>query len=236
MRIVKVDIPKDIVKWGLKPIKMDRLGQIVLLAGKNGSGKSRVLRQLSSTISKKPVKSSIKNAENFIPIYKAEIAQLERDNNLSQQRQTRRQRIGTLPNKDLNRLRIADLEKQIKIMQGDLEWNYVSTDILAENYSPINFVPKQVILQDTQELNRGRIYTEANLSTIVGTEDLWRATIPKIQLVQDRWWNATHQSMAVNKDEIDIATQDYSRLNALIKIFLDVELSRNLQGDAVLFG
>lgn len=44
MRIIEVDLPERYLNYGLGNIKMNRLGQVVLLAGKNGSGKSRLIK------------------------------------------------------------------------------------------------------------------------------------------------------------------------------------------------
>ena len=66
MKITKVNIPKDLIKNGLERVNMDRLGQIVLLAGKNGSGKSRLLNLIASTISSKPRKSQAIDAKKSI--------------------------------------------------------------------------------------------------------------------------------------------------------------------------
>lgn len=62
MKITKVNIPKS-VGDGLGDIEMDRLGHIVLLAGKNGSGKTRILAKIFATLDEKPSKNFIDNAQ-----------------------------------------------------------------------------------------------------------------------------------------------------------------------------
>ena len=52
MRITKVDIPKSSVKDGLEEIKLDKLSSIVLIAGKNGSGKTRILNKIFKKLNK----------------------------------------------------------------------------------------------------------------------------------------------------------------------------------------
>lgn len=66
MRITKVEIPKDLIDNGLEHVKMDKLGQIVLLAGKNGSGKTRLLDLIFNEIAKKPKKNDINLLEDEI--------------------------------------------------------------------------------------------------------------------------------------------------------------------------
>src|SRR5258708_7233067 len=62
MRITKINIPKAAgLNDGLEDIKMNKLGQVVLIAGKNGAGKTRILNKIFDTIKSKPVLSHINN-------------------------------------------------------------------------------------------------------------------------------------------------------------------------------
>ena len=55
MKITSVNIPKSANNNdGLEHIKMDRLDNVVLLAGKNGSGKTRILNKIFTTLASKP--------------------------------------------------------------------------------------------------------------------------------------------------------------------------------------
>ncbi len=55
MKITKVDIPKTPeTNDGLEHIKIDRLEDLVLFTGKNGSGKTRILNKIFNTLSSKP--------------------------------------------------------------------------------------------------------------------------------------------------------------------------------------
>jgi predicted ATP-binding protein involved in virulence len=65
MRIKKIDIPKSVDNNdGLEDIKMDKLGNIVLIAGKNGSGKTRILNKIFLTLGSKPTKFDVSDAKN----------------------------------------------------------------------------------------------------------------------------------------------------------------------------
>jgi ABC-type Na+ transport system ATPase subunit NatA len=67
MRITKIDIPKSVdSRDGLEDIKMDKLGQIVLIAGKNGSGKTRILNKIFTTLKSKPTNPAIDNVPREI--------------------------------------------------------------------------------------------------------------------------------------------------------------------------
>ena len=83
MKIKKINIPEDITSSiGLAQIQMDRLKDIVLIAGKNGSGKSRLLnlikdnlinipnstRQIELNRDVKSHKDQIKIYENYLQI------------------------------------------------------------------------------------------------------------------------------------------------------------------------
>lgn len=65
MKIIKIDIPKSTDNNdGLEYIKMEKLNNIVLIAGKNGSGKTRILNKIFSTLISKPTKSGVYSAKD----------------------------------------------------------------------------------------------------------------------------------------------------------------------------
>jgi len=67
MRITKVDIPiTPEPKDGLEHIKMEKLGNVILIAGKNGAGKTRILTKVFSRLTNKPNIVLIQNAKSVI--------------------------------------------------------------------------------------------------------------------------------------------------------------------------
>jgi energy-coupling factor transporter ATP-binding protein EcfA2 len=60
MRIQNLVLDEAPVKVGLKPIRMERLGQIVALFGPNGAGKSRILRLVQNQASEDSQALSVK--------------------------------------------------------------------------------------------------------------------------------------------------------------------------------
>lgn len=64
MKITKVQIPASADSDGLNEIKMDKLGSVVLLAGKNGSGKSRILNKVMGHFQSKPKNPLSKKAKD----------------------------------------------------------------------------------------------------------------------------------------------------------------------------
>lgn len=63
MRITSIDFDANEQDLGLEEIKMNRLGQIVLLAGPNGAGKSRLLRLVRDRIQERFYQESQGNTE-----------------------------------------------------------------------------------------------------------------------------------------------------------------------------
>ena len=78
MRIIKVNIPKSAINNGLEKVEMDRLGQIVLLVGKNGAGKTRLLNLITQIINLKPTKSRFDDISKEIDNYKHDIGERRR--------------------------------------------------------------------------------------------------------------------------------------------------------------
>ena len=84
MKIEKIDFPADFEGYGLHEVKLERLSNLVLIAGQNGSGKTRFLNALSHGLRKKPTIASItehrdqsENAKQQIKKLEAYIAQID---------------------------------------------------------------------------------------------------------------------------------------------------------------
>lgn len=240
MRITKINISKSSIQNGLETVKMDRLGQFVLLAGKNGSGKTRLLNLISNTIQSKPKVSQldtaiqdIKNSEKQIRKQQERIdnylkaIQSTKDTNQikahEQQIQAHRQQIKQYENN------IANYKKQ-------LAWKLIETDIPYENHSIVPFIPKNLDIKDCNNFRKNEIDSYSKQIDQVGVNSLANGTFARIQTTQERWFNATHQDSNVPDDEKHKAIEDYNKLKELIKLFLDTELERNINGEPTLFG
>jgi len=78
MKIKKIDIPKSADNIdGLEHVKMDKLESIVLIAGKNGSGKTRIINKIFVTLDSKPKKSSVENLILQLESYKKNLTDYE---------------------------------------------------------------------------------------------------------------------------------------------------------------
>src|SRR5690606_1741687 len=123
-----------------------------LIAGKNGSGKTRILNKIFNTFSLKPQKSRLaqslidkKNYLSNISSYKQSLSQFE--NLLKTQTETN-QREETQRNIENYKKNIVEHENAIKNCENEQKWNLIETDLQAEIYSFVRFVPKSLALQD----------------------------------------------------------------------------------------
>jgi len=241
MRIKKIDIPKTSGNNdGLEHIKMDKLDNIVLIAGKNGSGKTRILNKIFNTFGSKPQKSRLaqslidkKNYLSNISSYKQTLshfeAQLKNQTETTQTEETQR-------NIDNYKKNIVDHENAIINFENEQKWNLIETNLEADNYSFVNFVPKSLNLVDSSVFAKNHLITTASTIDNVGIENLPQGVFAKIQVIQDRWFNATHQNTQLTPETKEKAEADYGKLQNIIKIFLNSEITRTINDEATLFG
>lgn len=241
MKIIKVDIPKTPdSNDGLEHIKMDKLGQIVLIAGKNGSGKTRILNKVFATLNSKPPRSTIESLKIQNEQTKNNLASYERQlNNLQAQLTllTNQQIIDqTKKNITDHQSAIERTKQQILNLETLINWNLIETSELTDNYISVPFVPKKLNLKDCNTYRKNQIIDAASSINDVGVEHLPEGAFAKIQVIQDRCREATHPDSQVPKEEKQISINDYEKLNKLIEIFLNTSIGRTLDGEATLFG
>lgn len=237
MRITKVNISNEHQVNGLDDIKMDRLGQVVLLTGKNGSGKTRILGKIFSTLPSKHKKSVIDDANKQIQAIK------EKFINYKKTIETLQIQLLNTPDKQYinenikvqNNL-IEQTKKNIVYYENIFNWNMIETSELSENYMSIPFVPKGLILKDSSSYSKNDLKAHAKSVDSIGLNSLPQGAYAKIQNIQDRWFNATHQNSTLPKAVKDKSIKDYLRLVDIIKLFLNVTIERTEEGDATIFG
>ncbi len=238
MRITKVNIPKDKIDNGLEAVKMDRLGQVVMLAGINGAGKTRLLDLIARTIQSKPGEKHIAESKE----------QIERCNHNIK---TRREQISGL--EEIVSLRSGDKkaalvvqiekyqndidswQKNVEQLQPIVDYDLIITDKASDSYRVVPFVPKGLNLKDHNTFRKRDIMSHAQQIDNVGVVNLESGTFARIQVIQDRFYNSTHQNSTVSEEIRQKAIDDYDRLKELMKIFLDTELDRNEDGEPVIF-
>lgn len=241
MRINKINIAKSQPNNdGLEEIQMSKLGQVVLVAGKNGSGKTRVLNKILGSLSSKPTSSQVENAKTELKYTKARISNFEAELNLLK---TQLNKAQNQPQIDSINKNIQDYESAIKSdsnslvqKQTLLDFDIIQTSELAENYKAVHFVPKNLKLDDCNNFNKTQIIQKANSINAVGINYLPSGTFAKIQVIQDRLFNATHPNSQIPKEDKDKAINQYKFLDELVFTFLNTNLGRTIDGEATLFG
>ena len=213
MKIIEVNLLKEITEMvGLRPISMKKIGNTILLAGKNGSGKTRLLniiRQQTDNLpqflqQKQSSKDQIKQAEQ-------QIAQQP------QQKQALEQRI----------------KQQQEILNTPIP---IITDSGEQKVTVVDFVPNKIDLDDWSNQNKQQWMQRANQAAQPGVSNLHQATLPLIQQVLERWINTTHPKLKHSEDDIQVSMDDYQRLQSIIKSFLGTEIGWDKNGFSTIFG
>jgi energy-coupling factor transporter ATP-binding protein EcfA2/ubiquinone/menaquinone biosynthesis C-methylase UbiE len=259
MKITAVNLPIS-EKLGLKEIKMDRLGQVVLLSGKNGSGKSRILSNIFDSFKKKPTKHELILADRYKAYYRERI-----DLNNSKIDYY----AGLMENKDdvYSQKHIQGLiddfkndnikcEKKLDVLNNNQNWTLIETNEEADEYIHVEYnayfggwylqprldvdeyerdkkyVFNRIIDKSFRALNKLAEGID-NPGLSYSSEE---QSLAKIQIIQDRWVKATnHVANDMSESEKTLAIEDYKKLNEILKIFFNVELSR-IDDFAAIFG
>ncbi len=239
MKITQVNIPAD-ETVGLDTIKMSRLGQIILIAGKNGSGKTRLLSKIQNTFTQKPteqylqqIKQQQPNNRKALEHHKNQISPLEQslsNNNLENHHLEFADQITT------HEREIKTLEERIQANDQHLLWNKIETSEISDAYSCISFVPKTKELRDCNAFTKDQMIQAANAMDNIGIGYAPEGTLAKIQHAQEQWFNATHQNTTIGPDEQDKIKASYKKLCHYIKTFLNTDIDRDTDGNATIFG
>lgn len=241
MRILEVNIPEESAYNGLKNIKLQKLGQVVLMTGQNGAGKSRILyrisRQAENTISKKEIdgiKLRIHNEINGIETDRRTVNRFNQQINQSEDEmaiKTNRAKIQTFKNQIERRNRdIENFNKQLR------ESPFLTTTNPEDRPSIISFVPKTLELTDPSELSTNNIKSNSDNIDRLGIETISIGALSRIQRTQNTWFNCTHQHSNASDDQKRNAIDEYDRLRDLLSLFLGTDLERTDDGEATLFG
>ncbi len=241
MKITKIDIPKSTDNNdGLEHIKMDKLNNIVLIAGKNGSGKTRILNKIFTMLKSKPTQTSLFNAETQIVTDRNNLGIFE--NAIFNDSQMLHSTIDELSVRNREnqiqqyRKGITNSKLSIEKLESAINWKFIETSESSDKYAIEQFVPKNLDLQDCSLLPLSAMLIHAESINSVGMTKLQQGTFAKIQVVQNLWFEVTHQlSDASNEDKLS-ATKDYDKLKQIIGIFLNTTVGRTNKAEATLFG
>jgi energy-coupling factor transporter ATP-binding protein EcfA2/SAM-dependent methyltransferase len=214
--ITKFHVPaNELDDVGLQEISMSRLGRFVVLAGKNGSGKSRLLTKLEWYVSARVnVYANLKNLN--IQITNVEHA------------------IKTNPEHELvgNWKRDLDSLKQ----QLSLAFNRVVSNEAAGKLKAVRFVPKQLNLKDPRQTPSSQLTAGFAQAKVPGIANVEQNSLFYVKQLQERWWNATHPQFSGEDNEKNAATSDYEGFKTTLYKLLREHLGRNVDGEPTLFG
>jgi len=219
-------------RLGLKAFKMSKLGNVVLLAGKNGSGKSRVLRLLHGQCQhrrdylneRRDLPRVIMNTDNRILQYVAHYNQLMQD----PQRKNDAEEL---------KKQVVDLKNQRQGFEKKLNAPFSINIDLPENQNIkiVNYVPKSTQLTGTHELRQYEQKAKAQSANNLGCNQLADAAISLIQDVYDQYWNTSHPEFDGVEAEKITAKENFDRLQEIINRFIGAKLSRNKDGVATIY-
>lgn len=230
MKITKVNIPKSQHNNGLEDVRMSRLGKIVLIAGKNGSGKTRLLNKIRKCLDQKPGITSLTEAEGMIEHFRPII----------ERSRVKYQHMDHQNDVDPSQKRALEesSDKLVALTENSqriLDWNFLETDIAAEIYPFIDFVPKSLQMDNTV-FSKAEIITLATNARGKGFDFLMPGTIASLQRTQDIYFESTHRDSIATEEMRIRAKTEYDEVQNLMNTFLEGSLGRNLDGYATIFG
>lgn len=246
MKIIKIDLSEDQTSVvGLKPIKMERLGDVVLIAGKNGSGKTRLLEIIKSSIRNYP-------KENEVASLKRNIVNIQ--NSIDSAKMTIENNTKNLKDGNFDELRIQASKLTISKSESEIiSYNdqiFLSNERLSflkkidiipvvDESRVVDFVPKSVVLKDSYVITPQDLKSYSNRIYTIGTSSISEGTIPAIEVIVREWINVSTEDVSdisLTQEEIDEIIGSYEKLRKYIKLFLNTDLKRGRDGSPELFG
>ena len=212
-------LDSDLAALGLKRFEMKKLGRIVILAGPNGSGKTRVLTLLGRSID--PNTKRLSERQKLDIELAGLVAAIDRETT----------------NRTSNAVHIPDWENRIAAIRGSIaKVDAIEVDEPVEQIRLVNFVPDAKDLQDPSDLAPSVLTANAAQAESPGTSGLDRTAPAYIQHLQDRHWEVTHSGFQGATDERTSVETAYARLESLISATLSTKLGRTSSGECTLFG
>lgn len=205
----------DVTEQGLKEINMSRLGRFVALAGKNGSGKSRILNKLETYIQSR--QNTLSNQANFREQLKNNQAALNSQ--------------PTSPH-------AKDWKAQIESfnLQFEIAFNRIISTEQEKIFKAVRFVPKKLELMDPRNFKIQDLTTRFDSAKQPGLDGYEQHCLFYIHQLQNRWWNADHQRFSGTLEEKSNSISAYEELQEIVQNLLGVKLDRTLNGEPSLFG
>lgn len=239
MKITDVNIPNDkCIKNGLDDIVMDHLQQVVLVVGKNGSGKSRLLSKIKTAVEQQVLPSEIRdlqlaiaNNEGIISTFDSEILKFQDPTFM--QHIVEPQRTQEIESRKQNRV---NAQQNIDNWKNRLASSFIKYDGDIAKRNIIYFLPKKLDLRDPRSLTPIDIENRANnVINTIDVDQLNEYSLSRIQDLHTQYWNATHQDTRLSHEKIEEITNSYLELQKLTKELLGVEFGSDERNHATLF-
>lgn len=178
---------------GLKSINMNRLDKVVLIAGKNGSGKSRLLKLIKGQINDTPgpiefsqLTQNITASTNGITDQQSHLKNLETALDKPNLEQSQINRLKGEINR-LNKNIESYKQALASIKQKIANVNYIVFDPEKAENSFIDFVPVSSAIKDSYTISSRELDTYAKSIYKTGTNSISEGAIPAIEKIQKCW-------------------------------------------------
>jgi len=199
---------------GLKDIRMPRLGQFVLLAGKNGAGKSRLLRLLFNMLT-------------------ARVNSVTEWSTITHNFNSYDNAIKTNPDAESATFKVWKDGRAECAKRMALKETLIRSDE-SDNFSPLYFVPTTLNFQDPRGMNFASLSGAYETAPVVSLNSFGSVCFPYIQKMVDYDWDARHQDYSFpDKEE---KKKSFIELNDLFWSLLGTRVVRANTGEANIFG
>ena len=210
MQITRIDQTGYLIGDGLDPVKLDRLGRVVVLAGANGAGKTRLLRRVEAL---NECASDTRGSFNFSEPVGSATSPVPLST------------IRILAGRDSGPLKSTAVGVFIS---PETEGSLVKVRVAMFKSGSTN-------LSDPDGQSPKSLRALADKAGDLGGSELPSVCLCHIQVTQDRWREATHPERMVPDADLRKAIDDYDRLQLLVTSLIGVELKRDREGRATLF-
>lgn len=213
MLIKKFHVPLEETPRGIDEINMTRLGRVVAIAGKNGAGKSRLLRKLAELVG---------HRQSFRPNI----------NNIVSELQNYSIALKSNPNSS----EVPTWRREIESKKNDQRHatNFYITafheEELGREFKALSFVPKGTALANPDELTQQESQRRFVVATKYGIEAFNEVTLAYISNLQADYFSATHPETKDSAIEKELAIGSYNRFNDLLFILLGERVERSKAG------
>ncbi len=207
---------------------MDRLGRVVLIAGKNGAGKTRLLGRITAWNSEKVFQD--KTYADFIHGFWDMVPDA-------------RSRFESLPRTGWWRDDGAwaayvesygpQLKEQLNTVRSQL---YELSFDRAGDPEIVRYVPRGLNIVDPTKLNAAQLQENATRAQTIGVSALEKNALARIQFLQNRWWNATHHQSKTEDKRRNESIERYDSMRKLVETALRTTIDRTENGEATIFG